>query len=68
MPPAEVAALGKERSWAAQAEAQDETFYPLAIEAGGAVHERFREDLVTLASLSPPSGYAVTPNNSLRDL
>ena len=46
---AEEAALGKERSWAAQAEAQGETFYPLAIEAGGAVMERFREFLVTLA-------------------
>ena len=39
----------------AQAEAQGETFYPLAIEAGGAVNERFREFLVTLASSSSPS-------------
>ena len=52
---AEEAALGKERSWTAQAEAQGETFYPLAIEAGGAVNERFREFLVTLASSSSPS-------------
>ena len=46
---AEEAALGKERSWAAQAEAQGKTFHPLAIEAGGAVNERFR-----LTSPSPP--------------
>ena len=53
---AEKAALGKERSWTAQAEAQQcETFCPLAIEAGGAVNERFREILVTLASSSSPS-------------
>ena len=39
---AEEAALGKERSWTAQAEAQGETFYPLAIEAGGAVNGRFK--------------------------
>ena len=49
------AALGKERSWIAQAEAKGETFYPLAIEAGGAVNERFREFVVTLASSSSPS-------------
>ena len=41
---AEEAALGKERSWTAQAEAQGETFYPLAIEAGVAVNERFRSN------------------------
>ena len=52
---AEEAALGKERSWTAQAKAQGETFYPLAIEAGGAVNERFREFLVTLAPSSSPS-------------
>jgi hypothetical protein len=52
---AEGAALGKEMSWTAQAEAQGETFYPLAIEAGGAVNERFREFLVSLASSSSPS-------------
>ena len=47
--------MGKERSWTTQAEAQGKTFYPLAIEAGGAVNERFREFLVTLASSSSPS-------------
>ena len=52
---AEEAALGKERSWAAQAEAQGETFNPRAIEAGGAVNEPFREFFVTLASSSSPS-------------
>ena len=52
---AEEAALGKERSWAAQAEARGKTFYPLAIEAGGAINERFHEFLVTLASSSSPS-------------
>ena len=59
--------MGKERSWTAQAEAQGETFYPLAIEAGGAINERFHEFLVTLASSSshsPPErdlflGYAL---------
>ena len=62
---AEEAALGKERSWTAQAEA----FYPLAIEAGGAVNERIREFLVTLASSSSPSPRSVpsslvTPSNA----
>ena len=52
---AEEAALGKERSWNAQAEAQGEAFYPPAIKAGGAVNERFREFLVTPASSSSPS-------------
>ena len=52
---AEEAALGKERSWTAQAEAQGKTFHPPAIEAGGAVNERFREFLVALASSSSPS-------------
>ena len=47
--------MGKERSWAAQAKAQGETFYPLAIGAGGAVNERFREFLVALASSSSSS-------------
>ena len=47
---AEEAALGKERSWAAQAEAQGETFYPLA-----AVYVRFPNFLVTLASSSSSS-------------
>ena len=45
--------MGKERSWAAQAEAQGETFYPLAIEVGGAVNERFREFLVFVFSFAP---------------
>ena len=48
---AEGAALGKDISLAAQAEAQGEAFYPPAIEAGGAVNERFREFLVALASV-----------------
>ena len=40
---AEVAALSKERASTAQAEAQGETFYPLAIEAGGILNARFHE-------------------------
>ena len=42
---AKVAALSKERAWTAQAEAQGETFYPLAIEAGGTLNARFHEFL-----------------------
>ena len=60
---------GEGEEWAAQAEAQGETFYPLAIEAGGAVNERFREFLVKLASSSSPSppevpSFLVTPFNA----
>ena len=47
--------FGKERSWAAQVEAQGKTFYSPAIEAGGAVNERFREFIVALASSSSSS-------------
>ena len=42
-------------SLAAQAEAQSETFYPHATEAGGAVNERLHKFLVARASSSPPS-------------
>ena len=52
---AEVAALSKERAWTAQAEAQGETFYPLAIEAGGTLNARFHEFLQLLAVASSPS-------------
>ena len=49
---AEVAALSKKRAWTAQAEAQGETFYPLAIEAGGTLNARFHEFLQLLAPSS----------------
>ena len=52
---AEVAALSQERAWTAQAEAQGETFYPLAIEAGGALNAHLREFLKLLAVASSPS-------------
>ena len=52
---AEVAALSKEPAWTAQAEAQGETFYPLAIEAGGTLNARFHEFLHLLAVASSPS-------------
>ena len=52
---AEVAALSKERGWTAQAEAQGETFYPLAIEAGGTPNARFHEFLQLLGVASSPS-------------
>ena len=52
---AEEAALWKERSWTAQAEAQGETFYPPAIEAGGVINERIREFPVALVFSSSPS-------------
>ena len=51
----EVAALSKERAWTAQAEAQGEAFYPLAIEAGGALNARFYEFLQLLAVAFSPS-------------
>ena len=49
---AEVAALSKERAWTAQAEAQGETFHPLAIGADGTLNARFHEflQLPTVAS------------------
>ena len=50
-----MAALSKERAWTAQAEAQGETFYPLAIEAGGTLNARFHEFLQLLAVASSPS-------------
>ena len=65
---AEEAALGKERSWTAQAEAQGETFYPLAIEAGGAVNERFRGFLVAPtfpSSLTSPPERPLFPGCAL---
>ena len=52
---AEVAALSKGRAWTAQAEAQGETFYPLAIEAGGTLNARFHEFLQLLAVASSTS-------------
>jgi hypothetical protein len=52
---AEEAALGKKTSWVAQAEAQGETFFPLAIEAGSVTNERFRKFLVAPASSPSPS-------------
>ena len=52
---AEVAALSKERAWTAQAEAQGETFYPLAIEAGGTLNARFLEILQLPAIAPSPS-------------
>ena len=45
----------KERAWTAQAEAQGETFYPLAIEAGGTLNARFHEFLQLLTVASSPS-------------
>ena len=50
-----MAALSKERAWTAQAEAQGETFYPLAIEAGGTLNAHFREFLELPAVASSPS-------------
>ena len=47
--------FSKERAWTAQAEAQGETFYPLAIEAGGTLNARFHEFLQLLAVASSPS-------------
>ena len=52
---AEVAALIKERAWTAQAEAQGEAFYPLAIEAGGTLNARFHEFVQLPAVASSPS-------------
>ena len=51
---AEVAALSKERAWTAQAEAQGETFDPLAIKAGGILNARFHEFFQLLAIAPSP--------------
>ena len=51
----EVAAFSKERAWTAQAEAQGETFYPLAIEACGTLNARFHVFLQLLAVAYFPS-------------
>ena len=45
----------KERAWTAQAEAQGETFFPLAVEAGGTLNARFHEFLQIIAVAYFPS-------------
>ena len=52
---AEVAALSKELAWTAQAEAQGETFHPLAIGDGGTLNARFHEFLQLLTVASSPN-------------
>ena len=52
---AEVAALSKERTWAAQAEAQGGNLLSLAIEAGGTLNARFHELFQLFAVASSPS-------------